>query len=742
MSKYRLFGEWLTLLVATLLLVVFANSRGWVERLDLNMLDLANSVQQQPADPDIAIVQIDDKSLTEIGNWPWDRTRHADLVRALDAIDPKVIAFDILFLETTDPQSDAELAEAIRQAGNVMLPHTFVARTDGEEGTLPAFPIPDLAEPASGMGHVSVFPDPDGVIRRFAPEYIDAALPFEHYSLAAARLAGEPRDELKSAGGALPIIRFNTAGSYTTTSASDVINGEVSAEFLKDKIVLIGATAQGLGDRYAVPTYAGRIMNGVEIQANVLDAVLGRKTITSLQTGLVIAIHIAAIVSLFFVYWLRPPAQALRYTIILIAALIIGAFACVILLRTYLPIAPALVAILIAYPLWGWRRLETVSRFLGGEVAALKQVGMVDDNAFAEKGEKAGERAAPLEMFDTAAGFDVVQKQVASLRGLSGEVRERLNFIQDVVDASPDPMMVFDGEGKLALFNATAQSTFLQGESDIELTLNEIVAQLGGEIDRANEEIQLPLDRTYLLASAPLDKALGSEIVAMRDITAIKLIEQQRRETLEFLSHDMRSPQVAIIGLAGTAGHSLEDGDRLDRIVEQARRTLKLADNFVQIARLENEGIRTEDTEMGALVHEAGDRAYALAKRKSITIKTRIPEDPVFCDVDASSFSRVIDNLLSNAVKYSPEKSAVQLELSEEGKSHMLLVVEDKGPGMPAERRDNPFARFGSHDTNAGPSAGLGLAYVKRSVDEHGGTIKLMAGAGKGTRFEIRLPVT
>ncbi|MEO9490617.1 MAG: HAMP domain-containing sensor histidine kinase, partial [Marinomonas sp.] len=342
----------------------------------------------------------------------------------------------------------------------------------------------------------------------------------------------------------------------------------------------------------------------------------------------------------------------------------------------------------------------------------------------------------------SSAGFDVVQRQVASLRGLTGEVRERLSFIQDVVDASPDPMMVFDGQGRLALFNATAQDIFLKDTLDSELTLNELVAQIGGDIDGQANEVNLPRERTFLLASAPFDAVLGSEIVALRDITAIKQGEQQRRETLEFLSHDMRSPQVAIIGLAGKAGKALDHEDRLDRIAEQARRTLTLAENFVQIARLENEGIRAEDTEMGALVFEAADRAYAIAKRKSIRIECDVPEDPIFCEVDASAISRVVDNLLSNALKFSPNSSRVTVCLAEAANDRLSLVLEDQGPGMPAERQSEPFARFGAHDSKAGPSAGLGLAYVKRAVDEHGGAIAVRSAANKGTRIEIELPIS
>ena len=740
MSKRRLFAEWFALLLVAAVLVVLANNRGWTERVDLNLLDFASSLMAGEGSADIVIVEIDDRSLEEVGNWPWDRTRHAELIDQLSALDPAVIAVDILFLESTTEEADAALAASIAKAGNVVLPHTFVERYDGGEGARPAFPIAPLSAAAASQGHVAIAPDTDGVVRRFATEYQVGNESYEHSVLSVARLAGLSSEQELASAETLPLIQYQLPGSYRTSAAADVIDGAAPKEFFAGKIVLIGATAQGLGDRYAVPTYAGSIMNGVELQANALDSFTSSNSISALNPWAVTVFHLVAITSLFLVYWLRPPAEALRYSLLLIAALVVAAFASVILLDFWLPVAPALAAILIAYPLWGWRRLSTVSRFLDREVAALRASGLKDgEQAIDNEDENASWFAS---FGQSSAGFDVVQRQVASLRGLTGEVRERLSFIQGVVDASPDPMMVFDGQGRLALFNTRAKEIFLKDEKQSELTLNELVADLGGHIDNQNHEVSLPNQRTFLLASAPLDMGLGSEIVALRDITAIKQGEQQRQETLEFLSHDMRSPQVAIIGLAGKAGKALELNDRFERIAEQARRTLTLAENFVQIARLENDGIRAEDTEMGALVYEAADRAYAIAKRKSIMIDCDVPEEPIFCEVDASAISRVVDNLLSNALKFSPNASRVQLKLAEAANDRLSLVLEDQGPGMPQERQSQPFARFGAHDSKAGPSAGLGLAYVKRAIDEHGGAISVRPGESKGTRIEIELPVS
>ncbi|MEO9492569.1 MAG: CHASE2 domain-containing protein, partial [Marinomonas sp.] len=364
MSKSRLFAEWFALLLAAVTFVVLAGDRGWGERLDLNLLDFASSINAGEGSKDIVIVEIDDPSLAQVGNWPWDRTRHAELIDRLAELGPAAVAIDILFLEATEPVADEALASSIRNAGNVIVPHTFFDRTDGVDGSVAALPVPSIAAAASGLGHVSIFPERDGIVRRFSPIYQSSDGKYEHLILGLSKVAGRDMAQDIAQADALPIIQYQLPGGFLTFSASDVMDRAAPQEFFKDKIVLIGATAQGLGDRYAVPTYAGRIMSGVEVQANALDSVISGRTLASLSPWVITAFHLAAIASLFLVYWLRPPAEALRYSLLLITALVVLALASVILLRTWLPIAPALAAILIAYPLWGWRRLSTVSRFL------------------------------------------------------------------------------------------------------------------------------------------------------------------------------------------------------------------------------------------------------------------------------------------------------------------------------------------------------------------------------------------
>ncbi len=706
--------------MATLALVLGAWHQEWTARVDAALLDLATYMSLAEPNPDIVVVGIDDRSVSEIGNWPWDRERHAELIDQLAGYKPKLIVFDVLFVDPANQASDARLAQSIKDAGNVILPHSITRVPNTENAIEPLMPLPQFAAGARAIGHVFVAPDPDGIVRRFEFELETSRGVHDHLAKTAYLALGENAAGLPSSG-VNPIAPMHQAGSFRDPSAVDVISGATPSAMLEDKIVLIGATAQGLGDRYAVSSYAGGIKTGVEMQASLLSGLIGGELISQVSGPIVVTVLVATILVLFLVFWQFPPSWTLRVSLGLIAALIGTSFTLLVIADLWLPVFPAILGIMLAYPFWGWRRLSSVSSFLQVEAEAMGA-------------------AHPGAGMSDGGGFDSIAKQVSQVRGLIGETRERLSFLRRILSGSPDPMLVFDADGGLILMNTRAEGVFGNEPACTGKTLRELRDEQGAVLDRDKQELVFPDDRVFLLASSESEMKDGGQIVSLRDISSIRQTERQRREMLEFLSHDMRSPQAAIVGLVGPSGQALPEAERLLRIENQARRTLKLTDDFVQIARLEYEGVQPLETDLGALLHEAVDRAYAAAKKSKITFETRIPDEPEFCQVDPSSMSRAIDNLIGNAIKFSPSGGIVSVDLERRDDSSIVICVADNGPGLPDERVKDTFARFGARDTQAGPSAGLGLAYVKKVIDEHGALIEVETRKQAGTRFRITLP--
>lgn len=720
MLKSRLFAEWAALLAAMIALVVFAQDRGWTNRLDLLLLDGEGQVNTPELHPSIIVIEIDDMALDAIGAWPWSRDVHARLIDAISASGPRAIALDVLFIEPGDQRGDAALAGALARSGKVILPHSFAPRLNSRDGEVPVYPLPALRESAAAMGHAVIVPDKDGVARSFELVRKRDAKSYPQFALQTVNIAGVETKQ-SVAGSQAAIIRYGPTKSLPSLSASSVLAGHSPTELFENAIVLIGATSPGLGDRYSVPSYAGRMLTGVETQAHLVNAILTDNLVHTAPAQTVAAIQIAAIVLLFIGFWRLPPHLALWLAIVLFAGLIAVSFASLMLFNVWVQVGGALLAIIISYPLWGWRRLLSVSRFLQSEAALLKKVA---DNPQVKSND----------------GFDLVARQVAQVKRLTSDVSNSLTLVQDIIGASPDAIVVTDGMGRIIMGNAASEALFGRLIDNEGLTFPELLLSTGGALDEAGEEITFPDGRAFWLATAKLDPAVGSEVLSLREVTDARRTERQRRETLEFLSHDMRTPQVAIIGLASQADNSASAADRFERIERQARRTLKLTDDFVQIARLESDGIDREEAEFNSIVREAMDRAFSMARAKRIELIFAEQEDTVFAWVDPFAISRVLDNLLSNAIKFSPAGSRVEIGLTHEREDHLALSVSDEGPGLPLGRQERPFERFGGRDTAAGPSSGLGLAYVKEVVDLHDGAIMIETTPEQGTRLTITLP--
>lgn len=193
--RFERFGLALALAVFAVVLL----HGNWLWRWDRLFYDWQLASGSRPPADDIVIVAIDEQSLRELGRWPWSRRIHADLVRKLTVAGARAIALDIVFAEPSanDPAADADLAAALTESGHVVLP-VLNEQTQLDGQLLETLPIPILATAASGLGHVDVDLDLDGIARSV---YLKAGLGSPRWSTLALALL-ESADP--AAGAALP----------------------------------------------------------------------------------------------------------------------------------------------------------------------------------------------------------------------------------------------------------------------------------------------------------------------------------------------------------------------------------------------------------------------------------------------------------------------------------------------------------------------------------------------------------
>jgi PAS domain S-box-containing protein len=723
--KRRLLVEWIAVLLVALACAAFISRTSFGERMSFAVLDQAVAWRAQSQDNRIIIVEIDETSLSEIGHWPWPRSIHAQLIEAISARKPAGIAYDVLFHEVSNAPEDAALGRAMAISGRVIAPAYLV--TPGLNGR--AFdlelPINDVRRAAADIGHVNVVFDSDGVVRRAQMQFGDhGELSIAHMMKVLSnfvRLGSEPR----STSTAREIIPYLPLGSFPTIRAKDVMAGEVPAALLRDKIVLVGATAQGLGDFLAVPSPAGSAMPGVEVQANLLNALLAKKPISepsALWSGLAAAVSVLFAMTLF---WRLQPTRAIFAAVFLA----IAAFFLSILLLNFanIWIAPtaALIALFLAYPMWSWRRLAALNAFVISETRTLRlSLGSRDSGSY-EQG-----------------GLDAIAQATEQLRSVVGKVSTARSFMQSIIDNAPDALSVLDSSGRILLTNDAAKTVFgheARGQTPAELLENFAKSETDGA-----DEIQLADGRIMLIKSVAFSTSEEDEagsILRLADVTDRRLAEQERDEMLEFLSHDMRAPQAAILALLDLHEAKADGTLPTNRIRESARLSLKLADDFVQLAKLSKSEPAPEEMNLESVLIEAVDRNYSAAQFKSIVLEQRFEDDGGYILADPWILSRAFNNLIDNAIKYGPASSIVTIVIRRDGET-LLASVSDRGPGIPPERKGALFERFGPNDKRTNLSAGLGLAYVKKAADLFGAALECES-SSSGTTFTMtfsRLP--
>jgi len=250
----------------------------------------------------VAIIAIDPKSLSALGNWPWPRATHARLLDRLTEAGVRAVGMDITMAEPDlrRPENDQALAAAMRRNGRVVMPVFPEAADLG--GTLEEMlPTPQLASAAAAFGHVDAAKDEDGVVRG---SYLKAGLGSPYWQALALAVRdlqqpGAPEREPPSLhrstlDSASPyqwlrddyvMLHFaGPAGSFDQVSYVDVLEGRVPPSLLKDRWVLIGATAAGLGDLLDTSASGGsERMPGVEYQANLLESMRSGSTLSPLN---------------------------------------------------------------------------------------------------------------------------------------------------------------------------------------------------------------------------------------------------------------------------------------------------------------------------------------------------------------------------------------------------------------------------------------------------------------------------
>ncbi len=744
-------------------------------------LDPASSVQ---------IVSIDEESLDHVGAWPWSRSDLARLIDRISAGEPRAIGIDFLLDDARDPEGDRALARAIQETENLVL----AARIDDAgEGTRWRRPLAMFESDSVRLGHVHADPDLDGVVRRIASLKQAGGEVVSALAIELLRVADQlPAGFEEALGGSVRIVpeslllRFiGDRGTFPQVGAWKVLDGTVDGAVFDDRIVLVGATAEGLGDDWMTPfSVSGRRMSGIEIHANALDSIYAGRNVASVP-DLVVLLGLAALIGML--YGLDRKIEGKRFymvsaltipVLVALSGLLLGIFG------IWLPFPTFLAAVGFVVPALEVRKLVGVNRDLDEKISTLSVWA-------AESPESSGDdsisraaltdpvadpevRTRWLEVIDDyeqnrskrharradllGAGRHNAPWKLEAVDFFNAQLYRFVSFNKAVLASIEDVILVSDPSGRVVYQNPAAERLYgyredaspaweyLSALLDGRPMLDEFAGVFSSDTPHRLDAVpSMNGLKFYAVTLAPI--AQIGVVATLHDVTAQRELDQAKNDMVALVSHELRTPLTSIRGygdmLAKYGLVEARGAGFLQSILSETDRLSELIQSFLDIAYIESgrKALDVTDFEAGGILKEliAGHRP--LAEPKDIVLE--VGEGPGRVRADRMLLYQALANLLSNAIKYSPNGTRVRIDTTN-GNGRVSFRVEDRGYGIPtrdAARVFEKFYRRSNRETRQESGFGLGLPFVREVATRHGGDVTLESRPGGGSVFSLWMPL-
>lgn len=740
-----LLREWLWLLLILPALCIGLSRTYGISLLDNFVYDRLLSAHTQPVDERIVIVEIDEQSLAQQGAWPWPRSTHAQFLNQLAQAQPKSVLLDLIFAEPSVQAADDELlAQALQKFPHIALPVLLLpqgSKSIDADNTVYTEVLPiDLLAQHAQLGHIMAQTDSDNVLRSIDKHMRSNQTVYPALA-AQASMMSHALDASAQPRALIPYIA--PVGSYPRVAYSDVLAGRVPNEMFAQRFVLVGAGAAGLGDQYSTPFGT---MTGVEIQAVVLDGLLNQRTITAVDGWLAWMLMVAPIVLLLVGFlWLHERYQ-LSFFVSVLCAHALAVVGLLWLLGIWLPPVATALVLLLTYILWSWRRLSAAVRYFDGEIRNVAQ--------------SPNQLSALLNHLAPESFKPTARRRRRSLDVLIQQVCDLQHFItHSLLQAQPMAILIFDDAGDVILSNQKAQQIVGQTQDNVRSLLGKFDADVahwpqwseGGYAGLTGLELKGRHDAALhiyqLQCSAVNMEGIGATwLLSLIDLTDERELQRQSAESIQFLSHDLRTPQVNIMSLLQLHQYdavAMPVDKMMAQVAQNVQRTLTLAENLVLLTHAKTGDYRFIDLNLVQILPFAIEQVWAQAQSKQIRVEYDAPAQSglFWLRADGDLIERALINLLTNAIRYSSPNTVVRVTVDAIDDGHVSCSVIDQGCGMNAAQIESMMSGWPVEhlkNVDAAGSIGVGFSMVRAIVKGHDGQVSVKSQIGVGTEVTLR----
>jgi len=374
------------------------------------------------------------------------------------------------------------------------------------------------------------------------------------------------------------------------------------------------------------------------------------------------------------------------------------------------------------------------------------------------------ERTAELTFVNQELSTEIAQRKRMEL-----ELRESEERYRQLVEFSPDAILILDGQRILFVNGAALRMFGARTQEDLIGTLfldrvapefSEIMLARLRQVIQEHQSTSALEERLRKMDGAVMDAEvqetpfiyLGQPAVqvVIRDISKRKEIERMKEEFVSTVSHELRTPLTSIQGSLGLVANGVTGAlpaaakPLVDIAHKNCGRLILLINDILDSEKIAAGKMKFvfKEQELMPLLEQAIESNRAFGAPFGVRFETGETVPGAKVEIDADRMIQVITNLLSNAAKFSPKGDVVTISVRRvEGR--LRIAVTDRGPGIPAEFRDRMFQKFSqadSSDRRAQGGTGLGLSISKAIVEKHNGMLSFVSEVGKGTTFFVDLP--